>query len=88
MIKRIDSIPKGAVKIHIYHFKNVLKPRGSMQKESLGLGIYERLTAIFEDWTDPGYGDNPETSYLMIQLRENLMTEVEAAWMKFMNERK
>jgi len=50
MTKEKNSIPKGAIRIHLYSYKNILKPRGSMKKESLGLEIYERLTSVFEDW--------------------------------------
>ena len=78
----IDKIPEGAIRVHLYNFKEVLKPRGSMEKESLGLSIYERLTAAFEYWTDPAYGDNPEPSDLIKQLRENLASETHAAWVQ------
>ena len=50
MIKKKNSIPDGAIRIHLYPCRNVLKPRGSMKKESLGLVIYERLVSTFEDW--------------------------------------
>lgn len=83
MAKRKDVIPKGAIKIHLYPFKNVLRPRGSMQKESIGLVIYERLTSAFEDWSDPEYGDNPRPSELLERLKRNLIEEVDAAWKKF-----
>jgi len=85
MPKENKSIPKGAIKIHLYPYRNVLKPRGSMKKESLGLAIYERLKSTFEDWTDPDYGDNPNEEELLKQLRENLLSEVETAWDKFIS---
>ena len=79
--------PTGTIRIHLYSHRNVLKPRGgTMEKESLGLVIYERLQGVYEEWTDPKYGDNPEVSELLKQLRKNLMAEVEAAWNKFTNE--
>ncbi len=56
-----------------------------MKKESLGLAIYERLTSIFEDWSNPDYGDNPEQDELINQLRKNLFSEVETAWEKFIS---
>ena len=87
MVKKIKSIPKGAIKIHLYVLKNLLRPRGTMEKESLGLIIYERITATFESWSDPEYGDNPEPSLLIKQLKKNLMAEVDAAWERFINER-
>ena len=87
MVKKIKSIPKGAIKIHLYTLKNLLRPRGTMKKESLGLVIYERITSTFESWSDPEYGDNPEPSLLIKQLKKNLMEEVDAAWERFINER-
>ena len=57
----------------------------SMKKESLGLAIYERLTSNFEDWSNQKYGDNPRPDELLQQLRKNLMSEVEAAWEKFIS---
>ena len=83
MTKEKNSIPGGAIRIHLYSYRNVLKPRGSMEKESLGLVIYERLVSTFDDWSNPNYGDNPKPDELLKQLRKNLLSEVEAAWDKF-----
>ena len=85
MAKEKNSIPDGTIRIHLYPYRNVLKPRGSMKKESLGLAIYERLTSNFEDWSNQKYGDNPEPDELLKLLRKNLMSEVKAAWDKFIN---
>ena len=85
MTRKKNSISNGAIRIHLYPYRNVLKPRGSMKKESLGSAIYERLTSNFEDWSNPDYGDNPSAEDLLKQLRKNLMGEVEAAWNKFIN---
>jgi hypothetical protein len=82
MARENNSNPDGTIRIHLYSYHNVLKPRGSMQKESLGLIIYERLTDVFDDWTNPKYGDNPSEDKLLKQLRKNLWGEVEAAWNK------
>ena len=165
MAKEKNSIPDGAIRIHLYPCRNVLKPRGSMKKESLGLVIYERLVSTFEDWenkneetimnhkkaaqeminwarkkykgkdqdplymifetheategfleekygdiesvdenkimkiarkltkydgpgwSNPDYGDNPEPYELLRQLRENLFSEVETAWKKFISDK-
>ena len=85
-MKRIE-IPTGTIRIHLYSFRNVLRPRGgTMEKESLGLDIYERLQGAYEEWTNPKYGDNPEASEVLKQIRKNLMEEVETAWNKFTNE--
>ncbi len=88
MTKDKNSIPEGTIRIHLYSYRNALKPRGSMEKESLGLVIYERLTATFEDWSNPDYGDNPKSDELLKQLRKNLLSEVEAAWDKFICDKK
>ena len=85
MTKKKYPIPEGAIRIHLYPYRNVFKPRGSMDKESLGLVIYERLTATYDDWTNPDYGDNPKLDELLKQLRKNLLSEVEAAWDKFIS---
>jgi len=88
MTKDKNSIPEGAIRIHLYSYHNVLKPRGSMKKESLGLSIYERLTDTYEDWTNPDHGDNPSEDELLKQLRKNLLSEVETAWDKFIKDKK
>ena len=85
MTKDKNSIPKGAIRIHLYSYHNVLKPRGSMKKESLGNSIYERLTDTYEDWTNPDHGDNPSVDELLKQLSKNLLSEVETAWDKFIS---
>ncbi len=85
MTKDKNSIPDGTIRIHLYSYHNVLKPRGSMKKESLGNSIYERLTDTYEDWTNPDHGDNPSEDELLKQLRKNLLSEVEAAWEKFIS---
>jgi hypothetical protein len=85
-ITEIDKIPEGAVRIHLYNSKNVLMPRGSMKKESIGLYLYEKLMDLYEDWTDPKYGDNPEEEELLDTLRKNLDHEVECAWQALLSE--
>jgi len=83
-----NSIPDGAIRIHFYPYENVLKPRGSMEKESLGLMIYERLADNYENWTNPEYGDNPNKKELLKQLKKNLLSETETAWDKFIINKK
>ena len=77
------KIPKDAVRVHLYDSKNVLMPRGSMQKESIGLYILERLQSSFQDWTEPAFGDNPPRDELLIQMHNNLARETEKAWSSF-----
>jgi len=71
-------------RIHLYDAKNVLMPRGSMRKESIGPYLLERLKSSYESWTDPQFGDNPKPNDLLELLHKNLMGEVEQAWIKFL----
>ena len=80
------TIPEGAVKVHMYNVQDVLKPRGSMEKESIGLSILERLRNSYESWTDDTYGDNPDKNELIDSLRQNLVYEMVEAWNKFESE--
>ena len=83
IIKDESEIPEGAVRVHLYNPKNVLMPRGSMKKESIGPYLLERLKNNFEDWTDETYGDKPSVPDLIQYLYTNLMGEVEQAWLGF-----
>ena len=72
------------IQLHLYPARNVLKPRGSMAKESIGIAIYERLQGAYESWTKPGYGDNPDKATLLRLLEKNLWSETEVAWKRFL----
>ncbi len=67
-------------KLHPYPFERVLRPRGSMEKESLGEVICERLRSCWEVWTDETYDDLPDQDELLARLEQNLMSEVRNAW--------
>ncbi len=71
------------VEIHLYMLSNVLRPRGHMKKESIGVTILERLEGAYESWTDPKYGDTPDESALLEIMKQNLQQEVEGAWEEF-----
>lgn len=71
------------VMMHLYEFSKVLRPRGSMEKESMGTYIFEKLMSAYESWTHPLYGDNPDETTLKKLLQQNLIEEVEAAWAEF-----
>jgi len=75
---------KGAVQIHLYNSSDVLRPRGHMEKESIGLNILERLCASYESWTDEKHGDNPNKSTLIKLLQDNLKEETEGAFREFL----
>lgn len=76
-----NNIPS---RIHLYDLHNILRPRGgTMQKESLGLTILERLLSVYEDWTDPEFGDNPDKDELYEIIKKNLQEEVNGALEEF-----
>jgi len=69
--------------IHLYDVHNVLRPRGTMKKESLGETILERLLSAHEGWTDPKFGDNPDKDDLYEIIKKNLQEEVNGALEEF-----
>lgn len=79
-----QAIKDGRAKqIHLYIANNMLRPRGTMEKESLGLYILDKLNAYYESWTNPKYSDNPSKQEVIEILNNNLMTEVRNAWDEF-----
>lgn len=85
IIQSEDEIPKGSVQIHLYDWKDVMRPRGPMKKESLGEYILERFKSNFEHWTDPKYGDNPDVLHLISMIYNNALEELNCAWSEFIN---
>ena len=80
----LAKIQAGQLKqIHLFPPKNILMPRGSMEKESIGLYILDRLTSSYEHWTDPKYGDNPSKAEVLEILYKNMMNETCNAWEAF-----
>ncbi len=73
-----------AKRVHFISPDKTLKPRGSLKKESIGLVILERLLSNFEHWSDPSYSDNPDIGALLYYLKDNLDSEVSAAWNEFL----
>ena len=80
-----SEITPGSKQIHLYEFKDVLRPRGTMLKESLGLSICEKLLDYHESWSNPKYADNPDEFTLTKVLKDNLIEEVEAAFATFLH---
>ena len=72
-----------AKQVHLYNFDNVLHPRGSMEKESLGAYILERLKDAYESWTDPQYADSHPHDAVLKMLYNNLMNESVTAYEEF-----
>ena len=81
--KKIKKMNEKVIRVHLYPFGNILRPRGIMKKESVGLDIYERLMSAWREWTDSNYGDNPDEIELVHKLFYNLHEEVNQAWNKF-----
>jgi len=74
------ELPPNAIRIHMHHYQNVLRPRGGvLQKESLSIDILQRLKDYYESWTDPKFGDNPTREKLISVLEKNLQEEVQFA---------
>ena len=79
-----EGLKSGKIKrVHLYNWENVLMPRGSMQKESIGPYLLDRLKDGYESWTDPVFGDNPEEEELTQKLYLNMIQETTEAWMQF-----
>jgi hypothetical protein len=85
-VKFVKEIPKGAKQLHLYDVCHVLRPRGHMEKESLGAYILEKLLNTYESWTNPKYGDNPDKSTLLKLLQQNMKDEVDGAWREFIKQ--
>lgn len=83
-VETLEKIPEGAVQVHIYKPEGMLKPRGSMIKESIGLDICEKLISYYESWTDSKHGDNPTQVEVISILKKNLDDEMAAAWKTFL----
>jgi hypothetical protein len=83
-----ELIPPDAVRVHMYNVENVLRPRGHMKKESIGVTVLERLNSCYEEWTNSDYGDLPSEEELLKLLERNLQQEVVGAWKEFLLSRK
>lgn len=87
--ERANELLKTAENIsefHLYEFTNVLRPRGTMQKESLGAYMLHRLLSVHDSWTNPKYADNPDESTLVETLKRNLQEEVDEAFAEFLRQ--
>lgn len=85
ILKPGEALPKGAIQIHVYNVKDILRPRGGiLQKESLSSSILERLESAYESWTDPIYGDNPTKEELLEIIETNLEQEFNFARKTFL----
>lgn len=82
----VTEIPEDAERVHMYNARDMLRPRGTMEKESLGEYVKDRLHGAFESWTDPKYGDTIEPGLAMCVLHQNMMEEINAAFNQFANE--
>lgn len=79
LLKPGTPLPLGAVQVHFGSPETALIPRGSMQKNSLGDMIVDRLLSAWVHWTDKKYADNPHPDDLLNMLLEQSRTELGAA---------
>jgi len=83
----LAQIQAGTLKqLHLFNQNYLLMPRGSMEKESIGLYILDRLKSSYESWTDPKYADNPSKATVLEILYKNMMNETCNAWEEFLDE--
>ena len=82
-VKVVDKIPEGALLLHLYDYKDVLRPRGHMQKESIGEYMLEKLITYYKSWSDSKYGDNPDEITLIKFLQKNMKEETDGAFREF-----
>lgn len=86
-LTKMDKIPEGLEgmkQLHLYRPEGMLKPRGAMLKESIGMKICEELISYYESWTNEKYADNPEQKEVIAILKKNLDDEVAASWKTFL----
>ena len=75
--------------IRRFPLENVWRPKLLMIKtETLENIIYDSLCAAYEHWLETDYGNKPDPGFLLFQLQRSLKDEVEAAWKKFLAERR
>jgi hypothetical protein len=80
----LEGLMVGVGRVHLYDFDDVLRPRGHMKKESIGVTILEKLKDYYESWTDHSYSDNPIDRTLVLKtLQKNLREEYDGAWREF-----
>ncbi len=82
LLKEYESLPEGS-QLHLYESRNVLRPRGHMEKESIAEYILDRLLGAHESWTDKRYSDNPDESTLLKLLQTNMKEEMDGAFREF-----
>lgn len=77
---------RDAKRIHLTNVSDILRPRGTLKKDSLSLYLFEKLISEYEYWTDPEYSDNPPVGKLIELLLKNLSDEVSFASIEFLKE--
>jgi len=75
-----------AKRIHLYDSTDILRPRGSLKKESLSLKIYELLKSYYEEWSNSKYSDSLPKVSLLSRLEINLNEEIQIGLKKFKEE--
>ena len=82
----LEAIKEGRAQlVHLYDYKDMLRPRGSMKKESLSQYICDKLMDVFSTWNDPKFADSiTDERELIYLIQENLHEEVEIATQEFL----
>ncbi len=74
-LKPGEPFPEGAQHVHFGSIDSVLRPRGSMEKESLSESLFEWMVSNFQMWTDPKYADSLEPSDTCATIAHNANEE-------------
>lgn len=77
--KKYGHMPPQAKKVHMGSPDAALAPRGTLQKNSLSLYIYDKLRELHELWTDSQYSDSASDDEMVGILEKALESEVEQA---------
>ena len=78
-----NEIPKNASQLHLYNVQDILRPRGHMKKESIGILVKESLESAFNSWTDKQYSDRVHPLFCLSILLKNLEEEINGAFDSF-----
>ena len=88
MTKTKISTAEAIGDIRRFPLESVMRPRLLTRTESIGDIIYDCLLSTHKHWLETDYGNKPDPGFLLFQLQRNLKDEVEAAWKKFLAERR
>jgi len=76
---KYGHMPPTARRVHILPPEGALRPRGTLQKNSLSAEILQKLQDAHTTYTDPEFSDSLENDAVIGVLEQNLEEEVRAA---------